>query len=168
MEQIEFAKMTVKLKNNYYIKLDDYHNQDKYAIIPKSYTEYTKNIDWIESNFDVTIEDKDEFNDWVRGLNNDRGYEFIEYWDGCDWIYIPTDMLDCSNSTTFDFSKYTLLEIEKNHYYDSPEYALLIDEDENYYIVFGCTNRQNDLFPEIELIGKNKTKWHELFPNEED
>lgn len=168
MKLIEFDKMTVNLVDNYYIKLDDYHNQDKYAIIPKSYTRYTRDIDWIESNFDVTFEDREEFNDWVRGLNNDRGYEYIEYWTGSNWKYIATEVLDCTNSTTFDFSKYTLLEIEKNKHYDSPEYALLIDEDENYYIVFGCTDYQNDLFPEIELIGKTKTKWLELFPNEED
>jgi len=168
--EINFAKSTVNLDNAYFIVTKNYNTTESllYSIIPKSYKLYSKDIDFI-SNLSGWVYDgtEEEFQEFVNEMNDGLGYEYIQYWDGHNINYIDLDS-DFLTTMHIDLNNLELIDICNDNNSLSNEYALLKDvKDNSYYVVYGTSCRQEDVFAEIQHIGKDAGWYYSMISTEE-
>jgi len=158
--RIEFEKSTVELDDRLFIKEHYFDDIDIYTIFPKSAIKYSKDIDFVNMISGIYCETDEEFQAYVDGENNGKGYSYIDYWDGHNRRYIDLEN-DNLEKLWVEVDKLEVIEILDDRHPFNSEYALLTDGD-RYYIVYGCSSYQKDVYPEIEYIGKTKRKFDDL------
>lgn len=167
--EINFAKSTEHLNDAYFIVTTDYYYEPtQYAIIPKSMKLYTKDIDFISDMTGWIYEGTDEeFQEYVNSMDNGNGYEYIHYWDGHNSKYIDLNS-DYLDTLYIDTTKLELIDIYQDSNPLSNEYALVKDTSDNsFYVVYGTSCRQEDVFAEIKCIGKNSDYYYSIITSEE-